>query len=623
MAKLLIWDLDGAPPVSDTICVFWSKFITFDKQEIISIPRLVEDNAEPLRQRFLCWIFELGETKIQGKTITEILALRPGFSYWWMSLLAEKCNVSKSPQIDDAIKLLAFDGWARDHTIDQVQLLSTDKKLCDCLKLWCKKKGIKFVCETKPIPVGQTSWLQSLYAVLPYGIQALFWLLKYLLERWKLKGIGKKEWSNSAANVTFVSYFANMVPDAFVEGRFESRYWTNLTNALFSKGIKTNWLHLYMRDTLVTDTGKAARALQNFNKMGSGLQHHVMLDSFLSPSIVIKIIRDWFRMYRHSRGLESVASLTMSEGVSLWPLFKEDWRQSMGGKTAVSNAWHFNLFERAMQVLPKQRLSIYLQENMDWEFAFLWAWKFWGHGRSIGFPHSTIRFWDLRYFFDFRSYQQSKDCPMPMPDKIAVNGPLARASLMESGFADERIIEVESLRYLYLEDMLEKRRYRTGSNKKKKMLLVLGDFQPAVNIVLMRFLEEAAPYLPAYIEIAIKPHPLCPIITEDYPALTMSVKNESIETSLLLADVAYTGSMTSAVVDAYLFGIPVVSVLDNDRLNLSPMRGKAGVSFVSSTEDLVKALSTAFLPVIEGSQVQDIFYLDKKLPRWKKALSDK
>lgn len=622
VVKLLIWDLDGVPPISDTICVFWRSYNTFDKQENVSIPKLVEDDSESLRQRFLAWVYELGETKVKGKTIIEFLESRPRFSYWWMTLIVEKCNFSKSPQIDNGIKLLAFDSWARTYTIEQVKLVSPDKKLVDCLKLWCKKRGINFICDEKPVADNRISFY-SFFSLLPHPAQALFWLLKYILERWKLRGVGKEQWQTSHADVTFVSYFANLVPEAFAKGRFESRYWTSLTDALYMDGIKTNWLHLYMKDSLVPDTGKAARGILSFNKTSDGLQNHVMLDSFLSIPIVLRIIRDWFRMYHHSRGLERIASQTESEGVLLWPLFKEDWRQSMGGKTAVSNAWHFNLLERAMQLLPKQRLGIYLQENMDWEFAFLWAWKSSGHGRSVGFPHSTIRFWDLRYFFDFRSYQQNKDHPMPLPDKIAVNGPLARRSLMESGCATERFVEVESLRYMYLEEMLQKRNSQPVAKKKTKTLLVLGDFEPAVNKVLMRFLEAAAPVLPTYIEISIKPHPLCPIVADDYPGLVMVVKNEPIETLLLSAHVAYTGSMTSAVVDAYLFGIPVVSVLENDKLNLSPLRGRAGVSFISSTEELVKALSTAFSDITERSQVQDIFYLDKKLPRWKEVLLDK
>ena len=51
-----------------------------------------------------------------------------------------------------------------------------------------------------------------------------------------------------------------------------------------------------------------------------------------------------------------------------------------------------------MASLPRQRLGLYLCENQGWERIFIRAWRKHGHGKLIGVAHSTIGYWDMRYF---------------------------------------------------------------------------------------------------------------------------------------------------------------------------------------------------------------------------------
>ena len=48
--------------------------------------------------------------------------------------------------------------------------------------------------------------------------------------------------------------------------------------------------------------------------------------------------------------------------------------------------------------IPKQKVGIYLLENQAWEKSLISSWNKFNHGGLIGVAHSTIRFWDLRYF---------------------------------------------------------------------------------------------------------------------------------------------------------------------------------------------------------------------------------
>ncbi len=127
--SLLIWDAEGTPPNGEWTPVLWREFVFSEQPDAVSIPALIETNADLLRKRYLAWVYELGEKSIQGKRLVEHLQLRPGLSYWWMTLLAEKCNSKKSTQIDDAIRLMALDEWATNQSISRVVLSTANQSL--------------------------------------------------------------------------------------------------------------------------------------------------------------------------------------------------------------------------------------------------------------------------------------------------------------------------------------------------------------------------------------------------------------------------------------------------------------------------------------------------------------
>jgi len=87
---------------------------------------------------------------------------------------------------------------------------------------------------------------------------------------------------------------------------------------------------------------------------------------------------------------------------------------------------------------------------------------------------------------------------------------------------------------------------------------------------------------------------------------------------LLMSDIVYSSAVTSAAVDAYCTGKPVITILDGKSLNMSPLRGVSGVHFVSNAKELAIAINGAEMSELE--QREDYFYLDPELPRWRSLL---
>jgi surface carbohydrate biosynthesis protein (TIGR04326 family) len=101
----------------------------------------------------------------------------------------------------------------------------------------------------------------------------------------------------------------------------------------------------------------------------------------------------------------------------------------------------------------------------------------------------------------------------------------------------------------------------------------------------------------------------------------MRIKTEPIHSLLVDCDVAYTSAVTSAALDAYCAGVPVVSVRDPKTLNLSPLRDSKGVQFVSTPKELKEALNKVKRRKKRIKIKKSFFYVDKNIPRWKKFLT--
>lgn len=605
--------------------LLWNSYSESITEGIVSIPRLVEAEAITLRKLYLELVYELGERKIDGRTVTELLEIREGFSFWWMTLIAEKCNFSKSPEVNDVIKLFAFNNWAKKNDVTELVLMMTRPDLIKCFELWCNKRKVQYHLVKRSDKALHPSQHAGLQKILPYRLQAFAWLLVYLVKRWKLSGLGIKEWTNSNGTLSFFSYLINLVPSEQSNGEFGSRIWTNLPDKLQRNGVKTNWLHMYAKSHQVPDITTAKKIITSFNKNANGLQCHVMLESFLSLRIVGNMLADWLKISRKSKKIETALKTVEIGGINVWPLLQADWRQSAIGKTAMSNIWHLNLFEQALQSIGKQEKAVYLLENMDWEFAYLWGWKKFGHGIAVGFAHSMVRFWDLRYFFDNRSYDKRKKNSLPMPDKIAVNGRVMRDTMLEAGYQEDMLVNVEALRYNYMVDILDRvqQQHVEKQTNGKLKFLVLGDSQPQDTTLLVNILKKALGDLGTSIDLVVKSHPLCPISKDIIGDSKVVISDEPLEKLLPLADLVYAGSMTSAAVEAYLFGIPVISLLNTEILNFSPLRSVKGVYFISSHQELIKAVEEIASTRDQiRERPKDFFYINKDLLLWKQLLPE-
>jgi surface carbohydrate biosynthesis protein (TIGR04326 family) len=608
-----VWDSREEPDEGSGLVYRWNGFE--ERDTVHSVLRYVEVSGERLRRKYLEWIHDLGQSRVRGKTIVDHLALREGFSYWWMTAFVEK-SFYKSP-ISDVIRLLAIEELVAARSPRVVRLVSADKNLDEAIGGLCKRLGISYVREK--IAVVHPLNLRRIYGSLPHVLRALI-SLRHLIPRWSLRRAFDSEWFGGKRAVFFCSYFTHLDRESCAAGEFHSHQWEGLPKLLQDNGYKINWLQHYLASSAVPTTRVARALVSRFNDDRDNQGAHRFLDAYLSWRIMWRALLGWLRLALTSLRLGSVRHAFRPAGsqLSLWPVLREEWNGSMRGPDAITNLLWIELFDVALRDMPHQCTGLYLCENQAWERALIYSWRKHGHGELIAVAHSTVRFWDLRYFTDPRSVRTSEPCPMPMADRLALNGKPAIDAYLSLDYPREAIAACEALRYTVADN-----RPQTSSAKIARRqfdLLILGDYLVSGTEGVLHLLEAAIPYLAAPVRFAVKPHPNLAIDAGRYPALDLRVVNDPLIEILHEFDVVCSSNMTSAAVDAYLAGLPTVIMLDEKSLNFSPLRGMSGVRFVSTPEEMAEAIRTAE-PARTNADRDEFFFRDPGLPRWRRLLS--
>jgi surface carbohydrate biosynthesis protein (TIGR04326 family) len=451
-------------------------------------------------------------------------------------------------------------------------------------------------------------------------------LFYYFLTRWSLRNIELKNQSLSNKSVFFSSYFFNLDSKLAKQGVYHSRQWGELPAFINRYGKKTVHLENFIKSPEIPDPSIAKRMLKSFNQNNTQ-SFHIFLDGYLSLNILTKVITHYFKLNRRIIDYKIIkeAFNVKDSKLNLWPLLKDDWFCSTTGKTSVANLILINLFEKHLNELSFQKAGFYLCENQGWERALIKAWRNNKHGRLIAVPHSTIRFWDLRYFSDPRVNSSPSKYNLPTPDNYALNGEMALKSFIQNNYPKKNLLKVEALRYQFLASNiireLPKKPISKIDNKVIKRILILGDFTEQQTDLMLKDLESITKKYTFTAKYTLKPHPVSQIKTSYYPLLNLEITKKPLEDIVKDFDIVFASNTTTASLDCFLMRKKVVIFLDSNNLNFSPLRNVDGVEFVSNLDELYLAIKNEidFAGKVEKS---NFFWIDLEMQKWKKIISE-
>lgn len=621
--SVTVWDDDGIPVDATGAVLYWRSYA--EDTSGISVPRYLEEHADRLRAKYIGFIHDLGEHRIAGKRVVEHLALADGFSFWWMTQLSEK-SPFKSPRLFGCLRLLALEEILLEKKPRQLVLNSPDRDLGLAIRNMCRSLHIGF--SWRSTGTHREKWsLRRLYLSLPYAIQGLL-SLRHLVPRWPLRNLEKPSWFSGDGSIFLCSYFFNLDPASAAAGGFQPRQLEGLPQHLRDHRLRANWIHHFLRSPAIPDVGTGLKWMRLFNRDADKQGHHAFLETFLSWRVLRRVLRNWLWLNLASWRLHQAraAFRPKNSAVWLWPLLRHDWQASLNGAVAVNNCLWVELFDAALALMPLQKTGLYIWENQGWECALLRAWRRNGHGKITGVPHATVVFWHLNNFDDPRVLIADQNCHKPLPDCLAVNGPMAWRAFAETGYPVERLVEVEALRFQYLiAPHANKSGQRQGNavatNCQTLKVLILGDFTLVQTLKMLGCIEAASHLMNTKLSFTLKPHPVCTIEAGDFPQLRFQLTDKPLAELTPNFNVAFCSNTSSAALDALLAGLPVVVFLDDGDFNHSPLRGVDGIQFSITARELAGALQVVTRSA-HPPDAGDFFWLDKELPRWRKLLSE-
>ncbi len=602
---LTIWDSDSICILKSEQLVLWRQFVDFSHDTTtVSICEIVEQNAITLRTKLLQFIFDVGAMVTKNSKTNHLF--RSDFDYFWMTQFHSR-PYTQSAQLNNLAKTFALIELVRENKINKLVVHSDDKPLIQVIYSVAVSLQIEVqIIRIRPSLQKVTS-RNKIKKLVPRPLLAILALGAQLKTSFALRS--KHQNNFSSGTISFFDYWYRFAESVGENQKFSSQYWSNLVDHL--QDTEVNWWHNLVDQRKLGELNAAKSLLTSFNQESS--HYHEIIDSKCNLKILVRTIIDHGKLVfsSMSSNIYKDSFTDPVTKVNFWPLFRSEWLNSLRGYEALINCLRFNRLEAQISEMPKQKLGVYLAENQPWEMALIYLWKKHNHGKLIGVAHSTIRFWDLRLMSDSKQFAaQSK---MPRPDCIAVNGGLAKSSLIDAGYPESELVEVEALMYLHL---------ATAKLQPKKdqpmTILVATDYLESATKAQMRLLEELVAMHPTKYRILLKPHWSQSLDSLRFDAEIVSGKKD-LARFFDQANVLYCSAITSAVIDGVCVGLPVIQCLDPMSFNLSPLRNSNAVQTVRTSADLSAALEQIdqFVPSACSS---DFFNLDAKLPKWKNLL---
>ena len=222
----------------NTTTFFWNGYE--EEEHKFSLLKYIDNNSEHLREKYCSFISNLGQSRLYGKTIINHFMVED-FSYWWMSLLAEK-SIWKTPSIFDAIKIIALEEILRDTKPSFFILISSNYKLNEVLSDYCNKNYIHYKWQR----INKKNFDINLKEKIPHLFRGGFRFILISITWLTFLKSHKKINLEKKSSFLIFSYFNNLNIRLANLGKFSSSYWGDVPNLIRKSGHSIKWVHHFV-----------------------------------------------------------------------------------------------------------------------------------------------------------------------------------------------------------------------------------------------------------------------------------------------------------------------------------------------------------------------------------------
>ena len=604
----------------------------------ISLSARLRDELKEIRAEHMAWAHDMGRLRVGGSEIQHWLCGGDRLSMWWCSLLYER-HPKMTPGLYTVYKLRAVERLMDEGGFAALRVFGGDADLRSALASMCHAGHRQFTenCDAPTPPAPAKSLLRKIYDATPPTVRAL---ARYAHWWWTVRRHMPPVAANSTLPptqgqaATIATYFPNIDMKAAENGRYRSRYWESLHDALNDTAAQTNgdkgghfvrWLFIRFPAPQLS-LAQCLALRDRFRREGKDGASFHYLEEFLTTGDLVAALFRYARLCIASLRVEKDARTAFhfaDSHLDFWGYLGQYLAESFRGWRCLERCLQQRAFRRYAAMTGEQRWTLFPLENCPWERMLTQAVHDAGNGPVIGAQHSTIRPTDFRYFDDPRTFLG--ELADFQPDAVRGNGLSACTQWREAGLPGKRLGEVEALRYLYLAENgatpASDAQPQSQSPAHRQLLAVTSFFADETEAHLALLARALHAGLLDGWDIRVKPHPYLPV-QERLKALLgrraseVQIVDGPIADQLCPGVVVWASNSTTVALEAAIKGLPVMAMLPTDDFDLCPLQDVESLPRTGSVDDVAHALQTA-APLRLPPQYLD---LDVDLPRWKTLL---
>ena len=612
------------------------------KNNIVDVPILIESEIANFRTELFEWSHRMGEISCLGKKLKEwLLAPDQGVSAWWFGQLSETNNV----QTDLFLKMIQIKiikKYLKENPCDSCILCIATPDLTDPIKKVCRQlnvpvKLIKLIDREKA-----SSFKNRLKHILATrlgsfgnlltGICYFFHFFRQGKQARKI--LGPLEPRVPLENpFLFVSYFPAIEKAAAAQGIFKNKFALPLQKLLQEHKRCISWLMMPVQYDEY-DYQATLRLAKKFSDNGEVI---LIFQEFATFSVLLRGLWWWFKQWILSFVLYPFfikrALVDPFLGVEQRVLLKRLWNLSISGSSGQFGIFYYLMYKELFATIPHINQCLYYLEMQNWEKALNAAKKMvQPQVKTLGFQHAALSVNYFSYFYSSQdTFRYAHNSDLPLPDLLLANGEITATLLASCQYP--QLYQVESIRYLYLNDIVHFNSTNPVKRELRPILLVSGTMNASETKALLSLVYVATAQ-GLDIEVWIKGHPslsvekLCASLGINFREKQWKICKEDIREILpfvhfvLIPD----GSISF---EALAFGCQVLipifaNIMPNSPLIYFPEYCR----IVTSIESLVDILKSFKVAELEQQKLADkhkqflrrYWNLEMNMSKWKQIL---
>ncbi len=585
--------------------LIWNKYSTNKNKK--SLLDYIEKNSKNIRSKFLHYHNLVSKIKCKKKYISEFFNIDKKFSFWWITHFNEKNLFLSNSILTNLIKFIALKEIIHKQKVKEISFYFKNKNLKNVLKFYCENQNIKFNSYKQKKKLNLFKFLnlkEIIKFFFPKIVYSFFYFIFFL--SYRLPFIKKTKIKNKNFDKIFFTYSSNLDLKKLRKKEYFSNYWGDKFS---SKKLKNSlWINLYVKDKFISFRQKASL----LERISKNENQYVLLESFLSLKVFLKILYEWFKMINYYLKIKKNLKLSLSQiNIPIFEIIKNDLDESFLGASALINLYHFYLLKELSNEIENIKKGFYLCENLTWEKSMIFNLRN-KINKIYGVQHAALRFWDLK----FSKHPIASINKILSPDFYCCNGEDGSRKLKNFKINQKKIKNIEATRYKYLFDY----NFLNKKSLNKKKILIIGDNSESSNLEL----ADTINYLKSInkdknFKFYLKNHPVMSM--EHLLKIKFILTKKNLFELRKKFDFAIVANNTSAVVDLHLLGFGVLSLVEKNKLNLSPLKDSKDITFLYNKTNIYELLKK-ILNLKNKNKIinNNFFYYSKNYRMWNKIL---